>query len=503
MAKSLALKVRVAAAAAFVVGSALFQPIDVHAAGGELQAKIDKGGTVVVDKDYTGADAESVTIASGKDVTLDLAGHTISNAGNNDTITVEKGAKLTITGNGTVDVTDTINKSAIYNNGTVEIKNGTVNRTSGSDYTILNHGNMTIDYAKVVNDQETKSYMIENGYYDYAGSPNKPKNERMNKTDKTDTEKPTLHIKDGEFKATDKFGAVKNDDNGILTIDGGTFGNKDLIAAAFQNISELTINGGTFTTGGNAIAHTTAYGKYDVGKTVINGGTFVTSPAGAVFNFPDYGDLSKGASLTINGGEFKGELYSSTKVKDDNGNVTSTRYQDIPSFMTLSIAGGNFDDNKENNVLVENYKKEGLEKIMDTDGTVAVGYPVTLVDNGGTGTNVVVYNSDSEKALPTDWTKDGYTFAGWYEKEDFSGEAVTSIAKGSEGAKTYYAKWDKVEAKTDNSKTTKKDKSVTKVKIVAPGVTAPRKASISAPNTGASRLAAFFDAIVAFFANLF
>lgn len=475
MAKSLALKVRVAAAAAFVVGSALFQPIDVHAAGGELQAKIDKGGTVVVDKDYTGADAESVTIASGKDVTLDLAGHTISNAGNNDTITVEKGAKLTITGNGTVDVTDTINKSAIYNNGTVEIKNGTVNRTSGSDYTILNHGNMTIDYAKVVNNQETKSYMIENGYYDYAGSPNEPKNERKNKTDKTDTEKPTLHIKDGEFKATDKFGAVKNDDNGILTIDGGTFGSKDLTAAAFQNTSELT----------------------------INGGTFETSPAGAVFDFPDYKDLSNGASLTINGGEFKGELYSSTKVKDDNGNVTSTRYQDIPSFMTLSIAGGNFDDNKENNVLVENYKKEGLEKIMDTDGTVAVGYPVTLVGNGGTGTNVVVYNSDSEKALPTDWTKDGYTFAGWYEKEDFSGEAVTSITKGSEGAKTYYAKWDKVETKTDNNKTTKTDKSVTKVKIVAPGVTAPHKASISAPNTGVSRLAAFFDAIVAFFANLF
>ena len=473
MAKSLALKVRVAAAAAFVVGSALFWPIDVHAAGGELQAKIDKGGTVVVDKDYTGADAESVTIASGKDVTLDLAGHTISNAGNNDTITVEKGAKLTITGNGTVDVTDTINKSAIYNNGTVEIKNGTVNRTSGSDYTILNHGNMTIDYAKVVNNQETKSYMIENGYYDYAGSPNEPKNERTNKTDKTDTEKPSLHIKDGEFKATDKFGAVKNDDNGILTIDGGTFGSKDLTAVAFQNTSELTINGGTFTSGGMAVAHTTAYGKYGVGKIVINGG------------------------------EFKGELYSSTKVKDDNGNVTSTRYQDIPSFMTLSIAGGNFDDNKENNVLVENYKKEGLEKIMDTDGTVAVGYPVTLVGNGGTGTNVVVYNSDSEKALPTDWTKDGYTFAGWYEKEDFSGEAVTSITKGSEGAKTYYAKWDKVETKTDNNKTTKTDKSVTKVKIVAPGVTAPHKASISAPNTGVSRLAAFFDAIVAFFANLF
>ncbi len=34
-----------------------------------------------------------------------------------------------------------------------------------------------------------------------------------------------------------------------------------------------------------------------------------------------------------------------------------------------------------------------------------------------------------------------YTFDGWYESSDFSGTAVTEIAKGTTGAKTYYAKY--------------------------------------------------------------
>jgi uncharacterized repeat protein (TIGR02543 family) len=35
----------------------------------------------------------------------------------------------------------------------------------------------------------------------------------------------------------------------------------------------------------------------------------------------------------------------------------------------------------------------------------------------------------------------GYTFDGWYTSEDFSGEAVTTIALGSVGNVTLYAKW--------------------------------------------------------------
>lgn len=38
-------------------------------------------------------------------------------------------------------------------------------------------------------------------------------------------------------------------------------------------------------------------------------------------------------------------------------------------------------------------------------------------------------------------TKEGYTFEGWYETADFSGEAVTSLAIGSTGNKVFYAKY--------------------------------------------------------------
>ena len=43
--------------------------------------------------------------------------------------------------------------------------------------------------------------------------------------------------------------------------------------------------------------------------------------------------------------------------------------------------------------------------------------------------------------LPTNVTKAGYTFAGWYEESDFSGTPVEKISKTDFGDKTYYAKW--------------------------------------------------------------
>ena len=44
--------------------------------------------------------------------------------------------------------------------------------------------------------------------------------------------------------------------------------------------------------------------------------------------------------------------------------------------------------------------------------------------------------------LPTNVTKTGHAFAGWYKSSDFSGSAVTSVAKGTcTSTLTFYAKW--------------------------------------------------------------
>ena len=70
-------------------------------------------------------------------------------------------------------------------------------------------------------------------------------------------------------------------------------------------------------------------------------------------------------------------------------------------------------------------------------------YTVTLVTNDGTINSgyVTEYTYGVGATLPTDVTRSGYAFAGWYEQSDFSGSKVTEITATDTGNKTYYAKW--------------------------------------------------------------
>ena len=73
-------------------------------------------------------------------------------------------------------------------------------------------------------------------------------------------------------------------------------------------------------------------------------------------------------------------------------------------------------------------------------------YIITYKLNGGTNApeNPASYNVETETITLRDPVKPGYTFAGWYKVEDFTGEAVTEIAQGSTGNITLYAKWELV-----------------------------------------------------------
>lgn len=70
-------------------------------------------------------------------------------------------------------------------------------------------------------------------------------------------------------------------------------------------------------------------------------------------------------------------------------------------------------------------------------------YSVTLNANGGTinSGDVTGYTYGVGATLPTDVTREGYKFAGWYEDSDFSGTKVMEITATDTGAKTYYARW--------------------------------------------------------------
>ena len=74
-------------------------------------------------------------------------------------------------------------------------------------------------------------------------------------------------------------------------------------------------------------------------------------------------------------------------------------------------------------------------------------YAVTLNLGGGkleAGKELTSYTYAVGAALPTEITRTGYTFGGWFESEDFGGKAVTEITDTDTGDKTYYAKWDLV-----------------------------------------------------------
>lgn len=71
----------------------------------------------------------------------------------------------------------------------------------------------------------------------------------------------------------------------------------------------------------------------------------------------------------------------------------------------------------------------------------AEGYTVTLHGNGGSGTALTGYTYGTGATLPANWTRTGYTFAGWYENEECTGTAAVRIADTDMGDKEYWAKW--------------------------------------------------------------
>ena len=71
-------------------------------------------------------------------------------------------------------------------------------------------------------------------------------------------------------------------------------------------------------------------------------------------------------------------------------------------------------------------------------------YAVTLHTNGGTinNGNVTSYTYGVGATLPTDVTRTGYTFKGWYDNENLTGSPVTAIGNTETGNKEYWAKWE-------------------------------------------------------------
>jgi len=80
-------------------------------------------------------------------------------------------------------------------------------------------------------------------------------------------------------------------------------------------------------------------------------------------------------------------------------------------------------------------------------------YTVTLNTNGGTiiSGDLSGYVYGVGAVLPSDVTKDGYRFAGWYDNEEFAGSPVSKITAEDSGNKTFFSKWTLNEPDVDTS----------------------------------------------------
>lgn len=251
---------------------------------------------------------QSITIADGRVLTLDLNGFKLTNTAGSHTIT-NSGTLTIIDGGENGEVTNTsAGKAVILNNGEMTLAGGKYTRTA-DHYVIDNKGNMTIEAGVTVESPSTLSSMIRNG----------GDNNAVGAT-------PTLTINGGSFSGG--LNTIKNDDYGILHINGGSFSNTT--QHVILNWSTATIEGGTFTPQNDAYAavwtgtwYTSA--NFTQGVTVIEDGIFngaVTTGIGK-----DAPQTTAKADYTISGGTFNAEVNSSA---DDIGYITGGEFAELP-----------------------------------------------------------------------------------------------------------------------------------------------------------------------------
>ena len=250
---------------------------------------VTDGGTI---KMAGGLGADEI-INVEKKLTLDMNSAVIVD-NNKCPIEISTSGELTLSGNGSVECNKNA-EPAINNCGKMIIENGNYTRTvdekNDTFYTILNHGETTIN-GGVFQAPGNVSSMIENGYYDYNSTD--PKHGHVAGKN---AEICTLTINDGTF--INAFYAVKNDDNGIVNINGGKF-----YGTIFHNGIEMVINDGYFEVndGTYNIGLRKLNENMNAGKTTINGGTYISN---GTSNFK----INDGEpEVIIKGGKFNKEV---------------------------------------------------------------------------------------------------------------------------------------------------------------------------------------------------
>lgn len=273
-----------------------------------VQAAINAAGqaetTVTLRLDVT----ESITIAAGQNITLDLNGHTITNSDDNHTITNNGTLTVTDSSTGAVGTVDNIShaKAALLNqnNASCTVLAGALTRSAeagvdannnggNSFYAVDNYGTMTFGAEGGENSRISVtaigkySSLIHNGWQNTNDAAGKSA---------------TMTVYGGTF--TGGLNTIKNDENGTLTIQGGTF--EGAAQYALMNWNNATINDGIFTSVESAVFNG-ADSETSTGQLTITGGLFTSGDKYyVVYHYTGKPD----SKVQISGGTYSSQYIS-------------------------------------------------------------------------------------------------------------------------------------------------------------------------------------------------
>ena len=327
----------------------------------ELTAAVANGGNIKLTNDIKLT--ETLNINAGATIVLDLAGKKISAA--------MDGPHM-ISSAGNLTIIDSVGTGSIAKEG----------NSSDYGYVLENHGIMALNGIKVTSASSVSS-AIENGWYTASAN-----------TTKATCEMTITNSDISQANGSGGLYTIKNDDYGVMVINGGNFTNSTAGAGTVLNWNDLTIKDGNFT--GVAAVRTLKEGElgYEKGNTLINGGTF----NGKIDTLPKYSDVQIG----VMGGTFNTDVTAyagDTLVVENNGTY---HVGDAAQNAVQNATSGTFTVKKAENdtsltvkpgVTVKNGMDDG--KVTVNGNEVKPGKSYTVP-----GTPIIIYNptEDTPKA---------------------------------------------------------------------------------------------------------
>lgn len=221
-------------------------------------------------------------------------------------------------------------------------------------------------------------------------------------------------------------GGVYVDDGGTFTMESGSINNNKATSGGGGGVM---VNKGTFTlSGGSITGNATNSETYGYGGGVCLYGTFYLSGA------PIIQDNTKADTAD--------NLYLGWQTINITGPLGENAHIGVNAEAVPRSFISGWSDNMAGENPADYFSSDGdaCGIGLNTAGDVVLGNlctTITLNPNGGT---LPEFSLVAGAALPVPF-KTGYTFAGWYENPEFSGNPVTDIPTNSTENLNFYAKW--------------------------------------------------------------